>query len=120
MVDTTITAKSVDELKGKYISEDWRIVYERSIFSSWTAENMESMHITQEQRNSTLPFELSQLAERGLKEDIDSHCYLQPSTSLCLQRSRLPDLVFVFKKHLPSFMVLRKSRKVWEDQTRIQ
>lgn len=33
-VDTTITAKIVDEIKGKHISEDGRIVCEGSIFSS--------------------------------------------------------------------------------------
>ena len=33
-VNTTITAKKADELKRKYISEDGRIVYRGSIFSS--------------------------------------------------------------------------------------
>jgi hypothetical protein len=33
-VNTTITAKKIDELKGKYISENGRIVYRGSIFSS--------------------------------------------------------------------------------------
>jgi hypothetical protein len=78
------------------------------------------MHITEEQRNSTLPFELNRFTERGLEEDINSHYDLQTSTSLCLQRFKLPDLVFGFKGRLPSVMGVRKSRKLWEAQTRFQ
>ena len=74
-------------------------------------EIVERMHIEEERRNNTPHFELSQLTERCLKEDINSHYDLQPPTSLCLQRSKLPDLVFAFKGHLPSFMVVRKLRK---------
>ncbi len=75
-VDTTITVRRVGELKGKYISEDGRIMQKLASSPPELLKIVESMRITEEQRNSTLPFEFIQLIERGLKEDIDSICDL--------------------------------------------